>query len=899
MNSAIKIREHLLDSVALLRMCLFPLVFLSAVNGILFGSAQGLEILQSLNDRPVASWPLFALIAFSITCGYVVNFLLTQITPYSRTDRSSKTDRWSNLLRLLIPTMVIALTTLPFVTWRVVLALDLHTASENASRMTTIAMWVMVGAFFLALRKRLEFSFCIATIAGATMIPGIVFAMRGGDVLKHKYPPATVIWSPLEMLGHFYSYWIIVTLICAMALALLPDRKWLHFVDTRSNKFGWKNGFFLTILILFYSAITYHIVSSSTEASRSLSPMGITLIGFGGWTLLLSLLFVYLPRRLGLPSLSILIIVFFIWFSKTNDNHAIRLTAQSQNSYVGAKNLPDYFLGWLQSRHLRSGERFPVIIVAAEGGGIRAAYWTATVLASLDAETEGKFNDHLFAISSVSGASFGAALYASALADRRDRRAPQSTNITHLVQDIAAEDYLSPLIAGTLFNDFAQRMLPWPAVKEDRAALFERSWEETWRSKAKTNRFGETLDSLYVENGHLDYHYQVPALFFNATEVNTGRKFLISNVRVDHSDFPETYFSNEKHDPLYDISKAPLSTLAHLSARFPYLSPAATITGKASADLYDTAKKWMLEKSLPATGSERSYQWGAVVDGGYLDNSGAGTAAELLRALRFYEPQVMRTLKVLPGIANIELDYYVVLISNDPDSASVRPNVYQYSEGEWWQTYNLPSDDSQKITQSGISERPVEPSQRVLFRIFGNAFQLDRAPQIAYLFRSATLGSEITSPISAVLNARTARADAAKTSLAALANEPPAGFLQSQCCDPDSIAWNERLGKPNPCRLWPRSFEFGLGRALPLLGDANPLVEDVPPLGWYLRRNSRESMNEAAQLLSGQGSSVLAGDVVNAYADEVAFPRSTCEVTGPDQPTDKSVLKYIALSHSN
>ncbi|WP_147439648.1 hypothetical protein [Paraburkholderia sp. BL17N1] len=796
--------------------------------------------------------------------------------------------------------MAIALSALPFATWRVVLSSDLHGASENASNMATIAICFLIGTFVI-LRKRRPLIFCIAMVSGALMLPDIVMTVRGADRLMHRYPPATVIWSPMEMLAYFYVYWIVVALLCAILLAVTPGKKWLRFTDTRSEKFGYKNIFIFASLFSFYLSITFHIVNNSTVASRQFSPMGVTLYGFGAWMLLLSILFIYLPRRMGLPSLSMLLICLFIWFSRTNDNHAIRITAQTEGGYAGANNLPDYFVGWLQSRHPRSGERFPIIIVAAEGGGIRAAYWTATILASLDAQTEGRFSNHLFAISSVSGGSFGAALYASALADRRDGILPRSTDVTSLVQEVAAEDYLSPLIAGTLFNDFAQRLLPFVMIKDDRAAFFERAWEDTWNSKTNSRRFEQTLDSLYLTNHRTDYSYKVPALFFNATEVNTGRKFLISNIRVDHADFPETYFLNEKDHPLYDLSKAPLSALAHMSARFPYLSPAGTITGKPSPNIYHEAERFGLEKNLPAIDPNSKYQWGAVVDGGYLDNSGAGTAAELLRALRFYEPQVMRTLALLPGITDLQLDYYIVLVSNDPDSSSVRPNVYQYRESTWWQTYVLSTDDkfAQERAISGLPARPVEPSDAVLYRLFGNAFKLDRAPDTVRLFRLATPVSELTSPISAVLNARTARADAAKTLLAALANEPPAGFLQSRCCDPDSVAQSELLGDFNPCRLSPRAFEFSLGEALPKSRGADPLVENVPPLGWYLRRTSRDAMNEAANELSFQGFDVLTQDVVNAYAKKIGYPRSSCEVSTVGNTTDKGILNFIAKNHSS
>jgi hypothetical protein len=64
----------------------------------------------------------------------------------------------------------------------------------------------------------------------------------------------------------------------------------------------------------------------------------------------------------------------------------------------------------------------PVPMLVA-GGGIRAAYWTATVLEQLEMELKGQggVRPYLFAISGVSGGSVGAAAFEAALI-RRDEK---------------------------------------------------------------------------------------------------------------------------------------------------------------------------------------------------------------------------------------------------------------------------------------------------------------------------------------------------------------------------------------------------------------------------------------------------------------------------------------------
>jgi hypothetical protein len=53
-------------------------------------------------------------------------------------------------------------------------------------------------------------------------------------------------------------------------------------------------------------------------------------------------------------------------------------------------------------------KKLPIVIVAAAGGGLRAAYWTATLLGELHDRSNGDFSKSLFAISGVSGGALGA-----------------------------------------------------------------------------------------------------------------------------------------------------------------------------------------------------------------------------------------------------------------------------------------------------------------------------------------------------------------------------------------------------------------------------------------------------------------------------------------------------------
>jgi hypothetical protein len=84
-----------------------------------------------------------------------------------------------------------------------------------------------------------------------------------------------------------------------------------------------------------------------------------------------------------------------------------------------------YARQWLRARHdaiVRGPGTYPAYIVAASGGGIRAAYWTAGMLAFREDLDQG-FAAHTLAISGVSGVSLGAVVFAGLVRERREAAA--------------------------------------------------------------------------------------------------------------------------------------------------------------------------------------------------------------------------------------------------------------------------------------------------------------------------------------------------------------------------------------------------------------------------------------------------------------------------------------------
>jgi hypothetical protein len=131
-------------------------------------------------------------------------------------------------------------------------------------------------------------------------------------------------------------------------------------------------------------------------------------------------------------------------------------------------SVAESFAQWLENRpsfkRADSAEgKYPVFIVAAQGGGQYAAYHTALVLARLYDQCP-KLKDHVFAISSVSGGSVGAATISEllrtsgSLADSCDGAARNDGALERSVQHFFSHDFVTPV----LVNGLSVRP-PWPS----------------------------------------------------------------------------------------------------------------------------------------------------------------------------------------------------------------------------------------------------------------------------------------------------------------------------------------------------------------------------------------------------------------------------------------------------
>jgi hypothetical protein len=245
------------------------------------------------------------------------------------------------------------------------------------------------------------------------------------------------------------------------------------------------------------------------------------------------------------------------------------------------------------------GEPVPMLIVATAGGGIRAAYWTATILERLERDLGPDLvRRHLFAISGVSGGSVGAAAYAAAIAASPGDAARPT--------DYLDDDFLAPAVAATAFIDGPSNFLP-ELGQGDRGYALERAWEEASAEELLAHPFLSFFPSRQELDRAASWR---PALFLNATHQDTGRRVITGHLKVERHIFLDSF---DAHALLN--ADMPASTAAHNSARFTYISPAGKLVPRRPSD-------------------GRAQALGFLLDGGYFENFGALTALQLVREAR-------------------------------------------------------------------------------------------------------------------------------------------------------------------------------------------------------------------------------------------------------------------------
>lgn len=441
-------------------------------------------------------------------------------------------------------------------------------------------------------------------------------------------------------------------------VAWAAARSWSTFSTTRGPVLWVVSGVLLAAAGLWCMWLV-----QSPDAARATGPIGVLIVALATWSAVLSLLFVALPMRFRLPSLVGVIPLLWLGASFVHDPNvwprrdSPRVTERQLVELGKPRSVLQALQPWLlQFEHDDANAPIPVYLVSAEGGGVRAAYWTARTLAQLNQLTVGEFSRHVFVYSGVSGGSLGITVFEDA-ARHAGANAPRATQ---QVEDFLGRDYLSPLLSRAVITEPLWQLLGPAAGVVPRDVAFERQWDSDWRQVSGSGLF--TQPFLHAYGVRADRAR--PILILNATNVETGKRLLIANwsPAVARTDFLEPLVLDGVRETLADVTVA---EAVHLSARFPYVSPPAS-----------------LQMRIPGEAADQFAvkRWGRAVDGGYFDNS-AGLAVrdifgELLRLRSFarrghgVSQAGVAWEQLRPLVARLRV--HIIVIRNDPQASRSR-----------------------------------------------------------------------------------------------------------------------------------------------------------------------------------------------------------------------------------
>jgi hypothetical protein len=279
----------------------------------------------------------------------------------------------------------------------------------------------------------------------------------------------------------------------------------------------------------------------------------------------------------------------------------------------------DALVAWRGQARAKDKDAKPnLVVIAADGGGIRAGLWTATVLTSIEERLGSDFPSHVRLITGASGGMLGATHWVATLDPARrgvghvcpaaaagKTRAIDTDELLHAIE----LGSLTSIASSMVFRD----LLPPPCrFGEDRGRSLEAAWEE---------HTGGVLAESFASLLPGEREGWRPSLALTPMIVDDGRRLVISNLELEpllRSGGP--LLSPSPGKPAYSIGAVSLfehlpgaqaglrlSTAVRLQANFPWVLPATELR--------------------PLRAGERRLR---VVDAGYYDETGVDLAVAWL-----------------------------------------------------------------------------------------------------------------------------------------------------------------------------------------------------------------------------------------------------------------------------
>ncbi len=378
---------------------------------------------------------------------------------------------------------------------------------------------------------------------------------------------------------------------------------------------------------------------------RAVVPESLILLVFSGYVLLIDLIH-YLVQfgklsRFIFGCLVIAIVVLFISGRLPNTRY-LEIRYKKDSDHHCGKDLAgieEYYNKWKDRIIHRQGNApYDIVLVAGEGGGSRAGYWLAQGLIEMDVTTQGRFQDHIFSLSTVSGSSVGLGTMMSYWTYCKENNISVNSSWLDLPRRVFRYNYVGGNLSGVLVTDLISSLAPWCAdgnrndeQQKEEARCIQQGLIEIRQGLPDAQvRFWhkpDTLDDdkLILRRDFMQFYYNndrsgqykidtsLPLCFINTTRSSDGRRGIFSPIRLASNDFKDAlditrfiYTDSFRADGIKPTTypgrhrQIALGTACNTSEIFPLFSAPALID------------------SL-----------GYFLDGGYNDNSGLKTTLEV------------------------------------------------------------------------------------------------------------------------------------------------------------------------------------------------------------------------------------------------------------------------------
>ncbi|MEL6654273.1 MAG: hypothetical protein AAFQ87_26075, partial [Bacteroidota bacterium] len=280
---------------------------------------------------------------------------------------------------------------------------------------------------------------------------------------------------------------------------------------------------------------------------------------------------------------------------------------------TSCQGLDEFVRNFLSRRQAAGRSDQPIYLIAADGGGQKAAYWTTRLLNELEKDSTANFDfqHDVFAAAGASGGSVGLGLYTYMYADDAIRLETDPTKkqaeINARVQAMGEYNFLSADFGG-LMARWPLKFIPLDAMADckDRMDIIGRNYFGTMSDHHDPNEINMEQDPVFQRAYPYLWQktdYALPLFITNTARVEDGSKGIMHP--LDPEDVKQifggvmdlTYKTEAGKQTAISFGDALMTT-----NRFPIFSPMAKIDGR-----------------------------GHFVDAGAVDNSGKGTILQLLQ----------------------------------------------------------------------------------------------------------------------------------------------------------------------------------------------------------------------------------------------------------------------------